>query len=138
MNAATVGTSVEPRITACAPLPATWSAAGLYEAFSAGKIFEYTVFTPSAFSLVSASCTGGAANGASALGEGAGFGRWPGGSEATQLTNGISSSSIGRLTSNMLCADWLAGLANTEGAPPAPSIIAERDRAGAEWKRGVE
>ncbi len=40
MNADTVGTSVEPSTTACAPLAATWSAAGLYEAFSAGKIFE--------------------------------------------------------------------------------------------------
>jgi len=41
MNADTVGTSVEPSSTACAPVLATWSAAGLYEAFSAGKIFEY-------------------------------------------------------------------------------------------------
>src|SRR4029077_18159851 len=87
MNAATGGTSVEPRSTACAPVAATWSAAGLYEAFSAGKIFEYTVFTPSAFSLVWASCTGGSANGSSAIGYAAVLGRWPGGSEATQLTN---------------------------------------------------
>src|SRR2546429_3402209 len=118
MNADTVGTSVEPSTTACAPVAATWSAAGLYEAFSAGKIFEYTVLTPSAFSLVWASCTGGSANGSSAIGEAAVFGRWPGGSEATQLTNGMSSSSIGRLPSKMLWADWVAGPADTGGGPP--------------------
>src|SRR4029077_11768179 len=124
MNAATVGTSVDPSTTAWAPVAATWSAAGLYEAFSAGKIFEYTVLTPSACSFCWASWTGGAANGSSAIGDAAVFGRWPGGSEATQLTNGISSSSIGRLTSKILWADWLAGLANTVGAPPAPSTSA--------------
>src|SRR4029077_15889591 len=124
MNADTVWTSVEPRSTACAPVAATWSAAGLYEAFSAGKIFEYTVFTPSAFSLVWASSAGGPAKGASAIGYAAVFGRWPGGSEATQLTNGISSSSIGRLTSKKLWHEWLAGLLNTVGAPPAPSTSA--------------
>jgi len=52
------------------------------------------------------------------------LGRSLAGSEATQFTNGIISSSIGRLTSKTLCAVWLAGLANTDGAPPAPSISA--------------
>src|ERR1700749_169734 len=120
MNADTVGTSVEPSSTACAPVLATWSAAGLYEAFSAGKIFEYTVLDPRSRSFCWASWTGGSANGSPAIGYAAVFGRWPGGSEATQLTNGISSSSIGRLTSKMLWADWLAGVAKTGGAPPGP------------------
>src|SRR6201986_761444 len=68
MNAATVGTSVEPSTTMSGFLPATMSACGLYDEDSSGKTLEYTVCTPRASSFDWASCTGGVANGSSADG----------------------------------------------------------------------
>jgi len=89
----------------------------------------YTVLTPSFCSSVWASWTGGSAKGSWAIGKAAVFGRWSAGSEAIHLTNGSISSAIGRLTSNTLWSAWLEGVSKTDGAPPAPSTSAMRNRA---------
>src|ERR1700730_265247 len=92
-------------------------------------MFEYTVFTPSADSFCWAGWTGGSANGSWAIGYAAVFGRWSAGSDAIHLTNGSISSAIGRLTSNTLWSAWLDGGSKPDGAPPAPSTSAMRNRA---------
>src|SRR3974377_782963 len=115
MKAATVGTSVEPSTTSCAPEPSTWSAGLLYCATSSGKTELYTTWTPSFSSRLSASCTGGSANGSWAIGKAAVLGRSLGGSELIHSTNGNSSSATGRLTSNTLWSAWLDGVSKTAG-----------------------
>src|ERR1051326_7795110 len=126
MNSLTVGTSVDPSTTICAPDAATCWAIGLYaDGFGlSGKTFEYTDLTPLLVSSVWASWTGGSANGSWAIGKAAVLSFSLAGSWLIQFTNGTISSAIGRLTSNTLWSAWLDGVSSTAGAPPAPSTNA--------------
>src|SRR5260370_29487290 len=124
MKALTVGTSVDPSMTSWAPDAATWSAGPLYAATSSGKTALNTGWTPRFFSSTWASCTGGAADRASAPGGGAGFGRGLGGREAIHSTKGTLSAGTRTLTPRTVSAHWLHAGAETVGASPRPAPLA--------------